>query len=429
MKMTGWSLLEDAAELAGYSKSLRAGFGEAISSLSFPQYASRFLTCLTLGGLAAFVLRTSNIVVVISILLASSGIVHPAAAVPLVLGANLGSAAMVFVISLRKRREAKRLALANLVCQAFGCAGGVLLSLVFLGGQPLLLWLIEGVTPGRLLSTLPVNVESHIATAHTAYNLLTGATFLLFPGALFAIVDRLLPAKPAARDVKPYLLDRNLIAVPALALRQVTEEVIYLTEVCRKTIAEAYDSFRYNDLDLSDQVVRRVEAIAEMHREVSQYLVEVCENQLSRRDASRLEVLQTAASSLVRLGEIGERLRDLTARKIEEKVAPDPEVDRDMNEVYDLVLAQFANILSLLRQRDTKTEENAVKMLERLAKFSSRIESQSRQRIAAAEGPASPIAIHLQTVVYQEAFNLLFRVAGHLAHIAQCMRILTPERF
>ena len=91
-------------------------------------------------------------------------------------------------------------------------------------------------------------------------------------------------------------------------------------------------------------------------------------------------------------------------------------------------MAQFTNILSLLKQRDTRTEENAVKMVERLAKFSSKIESQSRQRIEQSQGEGNPVTIHLQNMVYQEAFQVLFRVAGHLAHIAQSMRILSPER-
>jgi phosphate:Na+ symporter len=281
-----------------------------------------------------------------------------------------------------------------------------------------------------LLSPVPVNVEQHVATAHTIYNALTGLAFLFFPGALLRPLDKLLPKRGGASDeVKPFLLDRNLIQVPALALRQVTEEVIYLTEICRKTVAEAFDSFRYHDLDLSEQVVRREEVISSIHREVSQYLIDVCEQPLSRRDASHLEILQTAVGSLSRIGELGERLRDLTARKIEEGVKGTEEMDRDLGEVYDLVMAQFANILSLLRQRDTKTEENAVKMVERIAKFSSRIEAQWRQRIEQSETPAKPLTIHLQTVIYQEGFGILFRIASQLAHIAARMRILSPERF
>ena len=92
-------------------------------------------------------------------------------------------------------------------------------------------------------------------------------------------------------------------------------------------------------------------------------------------------------------------------------------------------MGQFSNILTLLRERDTKTEENAVKLVERLAKLSARVEALWRQRIEQAESKLSPLEVHLQTVVYQEAFGILFRIASHLAHIAEKMRILSPDRF
>ncbi|HVR73818.1 MAG TPA: Na/Pi symporter [Planctomycetota bacterium] len=427
----GWGLLQHAADLASLSGKLKTEvlFGDVDTTLLFSVRASRFAAYFLLGLTAAFILRTSNLVVVLAVLLATRDIFNASTAVPIVLGANLGSAGMIFLLTIGKRCEARRLALANLVLHVLGCAVAVALYFPVIEGQPLFLRLLGLVMPGRLLTGLPGTVEAEIATVHTAYNFFAGIVFLAFPGALLAIVNRVFPSRPATADVKPFVLDRNLISVPALALRQAAEEVIYLTEVARKTVAEAFDSFRYNDLDLSEQIVRRGEVIAEMHREVSQYLVEVCENQLSRRDASQLEILQTAASAIARIGELGERLRDLTSRRIEEQVPPSVEVDRDLNEAYDLIMAQFTNILTLLRQRDTKTEENAVKMVERIAKISSRVESQWRQRIEQSEAPASPVAIHLQTVIYQEAFSLLFRVSGQLAHIAHAMRILAPERF
>jgi len=430
--LTGWGLLDQACQLTALSRQFRTDVLPGpvdFSSLSFSTLTARFFSYFMVGAISAFVFRTSNLVVVTVMLAAAHGILGIPTALALLLGANLGSAAMVFALSLTKRREAQRLAILNLTVQVLGCAGAIVLSFIPLHGQSVFVWLVEWATPGHMLSTFPSGVQRHIATAHTLYNLCAGMVFLVFPGALLSLVDKVLASKPTEAQVKPYLLDRNLINVPALALRQTTEEVIYLTELCRKAVAEAFDSFRYHDLDLSEQVVRREEVISSVHREVSQYLVEVGENQLARLDASHLEILQTTVSSLDRIGGLAERLRDVTARKIEENVKAAEEVERDLSEVYDLVMAQFSNILSLLREQDTKTEENTVKMVERLAKISSRVEAQWRQRIEQGEAGVNPLSIHLQTVVYQEAFGILFRVGGHLAHVAERMRILRPERF
>jgi phosphate:Na+ symporter len=429
--LAAWEILEHGAGLMAMSGQLKAeaASGEVNCALPLTSYAARFFTYFSLAALVAFVFRTSNLVVVLTMLFALNGIVNVPTVVPLVLGANLGAAAMVFTLSVRKRREAKRLALMNLLVQLSGCLGASLLSFVFVQGNPAYLWLIDALVPGRALATQPENLAAHVAAAHTIFNFLSGGCFLLAPRWLLRPLDKLMPAQPADDQVKPYLLDRNLITVPALALRQATEEVIYMTEVCRKTVAEAFDSFRYEDLDLSEQVVRRGEVLSTIHREASQYLVEVAENQLSRLDATQLEILQTTVGSLERIGGLGERLRDMAGRKIEEQLKSAEEVDRELNEVYDLVTAQFGNILSLLRQRDTKTEENTVKTVERIAKFSSRVEAQWRQRIEQGGAQMSPVAVHLQTLIYQEAFGILFRIAAQLAHVAERMRILRPERF
>ena len=65
----------------------------------------------------------------------------------------------------------------------------------------------------------------------------------------------------------------------------------------------------------------------------------------------------------------------------------------------------------------------------RLAKYSSRIEAHWRQRTETGETETLPVAAHLQTVLHQEAFEILFRIAAELAHIAQRMRILAPHEF
>lgn len=429
--LAGYSLMDASVSLASLSERLQDGLlARAIDcSLPLSSYLPRFFSHFVLAAGVAFLLRTSNLPVVVTMIAASFDLVNFATAVPIVLGANLGSAAIGFVRAIGKRREARRLALSNLVLQLLGCAGAVVISAIVIDGRSLFDWVVDGLTPNRLFSAAPASVEQRIAAAHTVFNLLTGVGALFLARYLLAIVDWLHAPATLEPQVKPFLLDRNLIPVPALALRQATEETSYMTEICRKTVAEAFDAFRYDDTDLAEQVPRREEVIIGIHREVSQYLAEVGENQLSRLDSSRLETLQTAASCLLRIGDLSERFRDLTQRKIEEHVGAADEVDRELNEVYDLVMAQFANILSLLKDHDAKTEENAVKMVERLAKFSSRFESQWRQRIEQAESKISPLALHLQTVIYQEAFGILFQIAEQLAHVAERMRLLRPERF
>ena len=420
--LVSWSVLSQSVEAAALSDNFKHTVG-----LRYSPHLAKFFTYFLLAVVSAFILRTSNLIVVLTMLLVLHDVVSLAAVVPLVLGANLGAPIMVFVLTRRKRHEPRRVALLNLLFSFFGCAIAFVLALITIDGSSVFLWLVEDLVPGTLLSPLPANIPQHVATAHTAYNLLMAVAFLIVPAALLRPLHRLMP-ESTTDAVKPIHLDENLKSVPALALRQTTAEVVYMTEICRKAVAEAFDAFRYSDLNLSDQVVRREQVLSDMHRDVSRYLVEVCENQLARRDATQLDILQSASESVARIGASAEELRELTTRKLDEKFSTPEEIERDLGEVYDLVLAQFGNILTLLDERDVRTEENAVKMVERLAKYSSRIHAHWRQ--GRDEGPQEsiPVALHQQLIIYQEAFSILFSIAADLAHIAQRMRILAPQR-
>jgi Na+/phosphate symporter len=155
----------------------------------------------------------------------------------------------------------------------------------------------------------------------------------------------------------------------------------------------------------------------------------VQENQLSRRESTETEKLQSSVAALSRVGEAAEILRELASRRVEDNIEAAEELDRDLGEIYELVMSQFSNILILLRSPTNRLEESAVKTVERLAKFRSRLETQWKQRIEkASDDSEDRILLHVQTLAYQQAFDALFQTASHLGHIAERMRLLSPER-
>ena len=431
LALASWSLLGSGIEQLQLSSRFSADVLPAALSFSQPwkQMAGNFLNLLLLGTAVSLVLRTSNLVVIAAILLASNGLMDAMSTAPLILGANLGAGLSCLFLSLFKTRDTSRLGISLLVINLVACTGFAVLSLVQHGDTSLLLWLVDQATPGNLFHPLAENVEHHVAMIHTAYNLTASLLFLALPGIATGIASWILPPRTGSDDLKPYRLDENLIPVPGLALRQVLEELCYLAELCQKNVAEAFDAFRYGDLNLAGQVARREEIIAGIHREASRYLVLVQENQLSRRESTETEKLQSSVAALSRVGESAEILRELASRRVEDNIDAAEELDRDLGEIYELVMKQFSNIMVLLRNPTNRLEESAVKTVERLAKFRSRLETQWKQRIEEAnENSEDQVLLHVQTSAYQQAFDALFQAASHLGHIAERMRLLSPER-
>jgi len=81
------------------------------------------------GTLVTAIVQSSSITTGLSILLVQQNIIVPTAAIPIVIGANIGTTATALVASMKMQKTARRVAMANLSFNAFG----VLLFLPFLG--------------------------------------------------------------------------------------------------------------------------------------------------------------------------------------------------------------------------------------------------------------------------------------------------------
>jgi phosphate:Na+ symporter len=98
-------------------------FAEVLSRSSTP------LMGVLAGMLITAIVQSSSITTGLCILLVQQNIMPPTAAIPIVIGANIGTTATALVASIKMQKTARRVALTNLCFNAFG----VLLFLPFLG--------------------------------------------------------------------------------------------------------------------------------------------------------------------------------------------------------------------------------------------------------------------------------------------------------
>jgi Na/Pi-cotransporter len=82
-----------------------------------------------IGAFLTAIIQSSSVVVGLGVLFAKSGILGPAAVIPIVVGANLGSTSTALLASLGMKVNARRAAVANMIFNGLG----VLVVLPFLG--------------------------------------------------------------------------------------------------------------------------------------------------------------------------------------------------------------------------------------------------------------------------------------------------------
>lgn len=135
------------------------------------------------GIAATALLQSSSVVVGLAILLVQQGMLPPEAAIPIVVGSNVGTTSTALIASLRLGAVARRSATANLL---FNIGGLILVA-------PFLPWFARFIVDGTDTAGVAV------ATAHLAFNLIIALVFV--------VVLRLLHERLRPLDVSPRAKD------------------------------------------------------------------------------------------------------------------------------------------------------------------------------------------------------------------------------
>lgn len=226
-KDTGTILLGFATLMYGME-----AMSSAVSVLrEVPEFSRLFLlfTNPILGVLAGAVLtgiiQSSSASVGILQALASTGQVTYGAAIPIIMGQNIGTCVTALLSSIGTNKNARRAALVHLSFNVIGATVGIILYYV-----------ICAVSAPVLLGQAAT--EWGIAVAHSIFNVLCTAVLLPMGGLLEKLVLRLVPEdKEPQREAE---LDERLLATPTLALERchtlVTDMASYSLEALRESL-------------------------------------------------------------------------------------------------------------------------------------------------------------------------------------------------
>ncbi|UCH85674.1 MAG: Na/Pi cotransporter family protein, partial [Candidatus Latescibacterota bacterium] len=235
-------------------------------------------------------LQSSSAFVGVLIVLARSELLTLDAAVPLLLGANVGTSVTAVLASVGTHREAKRVAFAHTLFKVVGV-------LLFVWWIPAFTDLVRWVSPGGPVDAAAY-VPRQLANAHTIFNVaLTVVLLPLIPAASKLIV-RLLPDRPIdeREPFRPRYLDDAMLATPVLALNLAKEEVLRIGSIVSRMVQRVIDAFVHRDRAALAVLDRDEQKVDFLEREVSDYLTRISQQGLPKeRIDETFQMMYTAA--------------------------------------------------------------------------------------------------------------------------------------
>lgn len=259
-----------------------------------------------LGALAGTVLtaiiQSSSASVGILQALASTGAISYGAAIPIIMGQNIGTCVTAMLSSVGTNKNARRAALVHLSFNVIGTA-------VWLG----VFWIVKAAFSPALLG------ESAglfgIAVFHTIFNILCAALMLPLSGFLEKLVCKLIPDPIQAE--KPAELDERLLGSPALALQRCKT---MLEKMAGYSIAALTNSLmQIRELDpKAAQKIRDAEGETDHLEDIlSSYLVKLTSRNLTEDESTQateymklIGDYERIADHAVNLLESAEEMRD-----------------------------------------------------------------------------------------------------------------------
>ena len=233
------------------------------------------------GAILTAVIQSSSASVGILQALAVTGSVSYAAAIPIIMGQNIGTTVTAMISSIGTNKNAKRAAVVHLL---FNVIGVVVLLTVFC--------IVRAVFAPALLNE-PATMYG-IAVAHSAFNLLCTAILLPAGGLLEKLAKRIVPDDAQAQGEKTVELDERLLATPSLALSRSRAVACEMAECSVRALNNALTALTANTPELA-QSIRDDEERCDHYEDIlGTYLVKLSAQKMGRAESEEsTELLKT----------------------------------------------------------------------------------------------------------------------------------------
>ena len=352
------------------------------------------------GAILTAIIQSSSASVGILQALAVTGSVSYAAAIPIIMGQNIGTTVTAMISSIGTNKNAKRAAVVHLL---FNVIGVVVLLTLFC--------IVRAAFAPALLNESATMYG--IAVAHSAFNLLCTAILLPAGSLLEKLACRIVPDDARVEVVTE--LDERLLPTPSLALRQSRAVACEMAECSVRALNNALTALTANTSELA-QSIRDDEERCDHYEDIlGTYLVKLSAQKLGRAESEEsTELLKT-------IGDF-ERISDHAVNILssaEEMTRKNLTFSANAKNELITITSAIREILSLALKAFERRDTDIASQVEPLEQVIDTLKEQMRTRhiLRMQQGQCSIEA----GFVLSDLLTDLERTSDHCSNIAGCI--------
>ena len=353
-----------------------------------------------LGVLVALIftaiIQASSATIAIVIALSTKGMVGIKAAIPLVLGSNIGTCSTAALASIGSSITGKRVALYHLLFNSTG----TIICLFFLNQYT------------HLISLTSSSIPRQIANAHTMFNVLTSIILLPLIGLYIKFIVKIMPGEEVIIKKGALYLNKNMVKSPSIALDQAIKELVRMGEMVESMLNDVTISFLQNDINILKNLYLKEDVVNTLQKEITKYLVLISQEALSIEQSEILKDLMNITNNIEMVGDISENLAELAEEKINEKLPFSEKALDELKFMFTKVQSSLDTSVSALKNRNIDLAREVISKEDEINQLEKELRDNHINRLN--QGICSPES----GVIYLDVINNLERIGDHSNNIS-----------
>ena len=352
------------------------------------------------GALVTAVIQSSSASVGILQALSVTGGVSYAAAIPIIMGQNIGTCVTALLSSVGTNKNARRAAIVHLL---FNVIGVTVLLTAFC--------IVKAALSPALLDE-PATMYG-IAIVHSVFNILCTAMLLPAGGLLERLAMRLVPDGKSADETAE--LDKRLLATPSLALQQARTLAGGMASCAARALENALAAFDAYTPELAHSIREDEERCDHYEDIIGTYLVQLSSRTMSQCESEEATELLKTIGDFERISDHAVNVLE-SAEELREKGLA---FSGTAQEEYGVLAGAVREILHLAINAFAAGDSAAAAQVEPLEEVIDKLKEQMRTRhILRMQRGACSIEAGF---VWSDLLTDLERISDHCSNIAGCV--------
>ncbi len=369
---------------------------------------------LLIGTILTAVIQSSTAFIGILIILGTSGMLNLESTIPMILGANIGTCITAGFASIGTSREAKRVALANVLFRVIAVS-------VFIWFVPEFTTLIE-----KLAIRFDSDIARQIANVHTVFNIAIGLVLLPLTLSYAKLIMKLMPDIKSDDPYPPMstFLDESKILSPALGIDLARTEISRMAsalELMLRAVAvpfvteEEKNDKEYPELSLMEGIDRREDEIDFLEEKIVAYLIRIAQIADSEEYTKISYSMISIVKDMESIGDIVHRnLKGLIIKKQSLKYDFSEEGKEELTIYHQKVCKQIRLLKEAFAEKDL---EKAKRIMSKERKYLDlELQYRARHLDRLVREKAESVATH---EVHMELMNLMAQIIVYSSNIAK----------